>query len=101
MLHIADADAAISQAHRVLKPDGRYGFSVWCGPAQGGVFFELVLGAIQEHGTLDVDLPPAPPIFRFADPEDSRQLEGAEFNAVATDVIDLVGAAHMARTCLP
>jgi SAM-dependent methyltransferase len=91
MLHIADADAAISQAHRVLKPDGRYGFSVWCSPAQGGVFFELVLGAIQKHGTLDVDLPPAPPIFRFADPEDSRQtLTGAGFTAVAADVINLV-----------
>jgi ubiquinone/menaquinone biosynthesis C-methylase UbiE len=67
MRHLAAPDTAIAEAHRVLVPGGRYAFTDWCTPDKVK-FFELVLGAIQTHGTLDVPLPPAPPIFRFSDP---------------------------------
>lgn len=68
ILHFEDADAALAEAHRVLREGGRYGFTVWCSPDQGSDFMELVFGAVQAHGDLDVGLPPAPPMFRFADP---------------------------------
>jgi hypothetical protein len=33
-----------------------------------------VLGAIQEHGEANAKLPPAPPYFRFADPNEVRRV---------------------------
>jgi len=68
LLHMARPDRVIKEAWRVLKSGGRYTFTVWCSPDQGGEFFKLVMGAVQKHGTLDVPLPPAPPVFRFSDP---------------------------------
>ena len=64
----------MKEAWRVLKSGGRYTFTVWCGPDQGGGFFKLVLEAIQKHGSLEVPLPPAPPMFRFADPDESKKV---------------------------
>ena len=65
--HLTDPDKAIVEAHRVLVPGGRYAFTDWCGPDKVE-YFGLVLGAVRKHGTLDVPLPPAPPLFRFSEP---------------------------------
>lgn len=65
--HLADPDAAISEAARVLRPDGNYAFTTWLPPKEGWDMFDILLSAIGRHGTLEVDLPPAPPPFRFAD----------------------------------
>ncbi len=70
LLHFQNADGAISEAHRVLRKGGKYAFTSWCSPDQGCDFMKLVFGSIQAHGRLDVDLPPAPPMFRFADPDE-------------------------------
>ncbi len=70
LLHLQQPEQAIAEAWRVLRGGGRYTFTVWCTPDQGNQFFELVLGAIQAHATFDVALPPAPPLFRFADPDE-------------------------------
>lgn len=94
LLHMADADCALQEARRVLKAGGRYTFTAWCGPEQGGDFFKLVMGAIREHGTLDVPLPPAPPIFRFADTgERVGALSQAGFAAPETASLQL-GRVH-------
>jgi len=87
LLHLADPDAAIAQAFRVLKPGGRFAFTVWCDPDKAK-FFEIVLDAIRRHGRLDVPLPPAPPLFRFSDHEEARRsLEAKGFiDARATDL---------------
>lgn len=91
LLHMANADRALQEARRVLKVGGRYTFTVWCGPDQGGDFFKLVMGAIRQHGTLDVPLPPAPPIFRFADTEEcGRALRAVGFTAPATENLQLI-----------
>lgn len=90
-LHFGDADQAIREAHRVLAKGGRYGFTVWRGPDQGAALFKLIIEAVQQHGSTDVGLPPAPPLFRFADPEESRStLERLGFAEVRTSVVDLV-----------
>lgn len=70
LLHFENADAAISETHRVLRSGGQFAFTAWCSPDQGCDFMRLVWGAVQTHGNLDVDLPPAPPMFRFADSDE-------------------------------
>ena len=89
-LHFGDADRAIREACRVLVEGGGYGFTVWCGPDRGGAMFKLIVDAVRRHGTTDVDLPPAPPLFRFADPDESRStMERLGFEDVKTDLLEL------------
>jgi len=90
LLHVARPDRVMKEAWRVLKSGGRYTFTVWCSPDQGGEFFRLVMGAVQKHGTLDVPLPPAPPMFRFSDPtECAKALTAAGFVAPRVAVLPL------------
>ncbi len=73
LLHLARPDQALAETHRVLRPGGRVGFTVWARPEEA-VAFGIVLRAIERHGRLDVPLPPGPPFFRFSDPEESRRV---------------------------
>ena len=71
LLHLARPEHALAEAHRVLRPGGRLACTVWA-PAQRAVAFELVLGAIRDHGRTRVDLPEGPDFFRYSDPEACR-----------------------------
>ncbi|MEX0340186.1 MAG: class I SAM-dependent methyltransferase [Arenibacterium sp.] len=64
--HVGNPDKAISEAARVLKPSGTYTYTAWLPPDEGWDMMGLLMEAISKHGTMDVDLPPAPPPFRFA-----------------------------------
>ncbi len=90
LLHMAEPDRAIAEAFRVLGAGGHYAFTVWSTPDRHE-FFELVLGAIREHGRLDLPLPPAPSLFRFSDPVESRKvLASTGFDAITVTEIPLV-----------
>ena len=67
ILHLAWPDQALAEACRVLRPGGRFGFTVWAKPEEA-VGFGIVLGAIAKHGNLNVPLPEGPPFFRFSEP---------------------------------
>jgi len=69
--HMADPDKAIAEAARVLKAGGSFIYTTWLPPNKGWDMFEIVVNAIKKHGSMDVDLPPSPPPFRFADKDEA------------------------------
>jgi len=82
MLHLARPERAMTEAARVLKPAGRYAFTVWAKPDEA-VGFGVILNAIQSHGKLGIQLPEGPPFFRFSEPaECDRALRSAGFVGV-------------------
>jgi ubiquinone/menaquinone biosynthesis C-methylase UbiE len=79
MLHLARPEKAMSEAYRVLRPQGRFAFTVWDTPDEA-IGFGIVLNAIRKYGDMDVPIPPGPPFFRFSDPaESTRALNDAGF----------------------
>lgn len=83
LLHVADPERACAEACRVLKPGGKFGFSTWAQVAENP-FVKLVDEAIQAHANLEVDLPPGPPYYLFASPEEFRKaLERAGFEGTS------------------
>jgi SAM-dependent methyltransferase len=89
LLHLARPEAAIEEAARVLRPGGRYAFTVWAAPGQAAGF-GIVLRAIERFGRLDVDLPEGPPFFRFSSPDEcTAALQRAGFGEVAVHTIPL------------
>jgi SAM-dependent methyltransferase len=90
ILHLAQPEKAIHEAHRVLKPGGSFGFSVWAKPeeAEG---FAVILRAIETYGNPNAPLPIGPPFFRFSDPiECETTLEQAGFSATAIVKVPLI-----------
>jgi SAM-dependent methyltransferase len=89
LLHLERPDVAIADAHRVLRPGGRYAYTIWSEPDQA-VGFGMVLKAIEQHGRTEVGLPEGPPFFRFSDVAESRRaLENAGFTDVAVRTLPL------------
>lgn len=87
LYHLHDPDRAITEASRVLKPGGRYAFTTWCGP-EVSPLFQIIPGAIKAHGVKDVGLPPAPPPFRLADPDESRKvMAAANFSGIVVGAV--------------
>lgn len=90
VLHLAQPDVAFAEAHRVLRPEGRFAFTVWATP-ELSVGLGMVLRAIETHGTTEVPLPSGPPFFRFSDTAECRRaLEAIGFTDVQTTVLPLL-----------
>lgn len=84
--HLPDPDAAFGEIGRVLKPGGRFAFTVWDAP-RAGTGFGIILSLIETLGVA-VSLPPAPPYFRFADADEVLScLEQAGFVDIQTTTV--------------
>jgi SAM-dependent methyltransferase len=82
MLHLSRPETAIAEAHRVLRPGGRFAFTVWGAP-ELAIGFGLVVRAVEKYGTPDVGLPEGPPFFQFSDAVACRRaLSAAGFSNV-------------------
>ena len=90
VLHLARPDTALAEAFRVLRPGGRYGFTVWAAPERA-VGFGIALHAVERLGNTDVPLPEGPPFFRFSDAAETRRtLESIGFTGVEIRELPLI-----------
>ena len=79
LLHLVDPKRGCAEAFRVLKPVGKFGFTVWAPPSESP-YAKIIDDAVQAHADVDVDLPEGPPHYLFAGREEFRQaLERAGF----------------------
>jgi SAM-dependent methyltransferase len=100
ILHFPNPEKAIAEAFRVLKTGGRYAFTCWTPPASNPLM-GLIINAIQTHGTLDVNLPSGPPLFRFGQPAECEAvLRAAGFTEIAIAEHPLVWPASSAEEFL-
>jgi SAM-dependent methyltransferase len=91
LLHVGRPEAVITEASRVLAPDGRAAFSVWDEPTRGR-WLGVVLDAVTAAGARPPsDLPPGPPMFRFADDRElTRLLTDAELADAAVETVEFL-----------
>jgi SAM-dependent methyltransferase len=90
ILHLAQPDAAVREAHRVLRVGGLFAFTAWAKPDEA-LGFRVALRALENFGDPSVQLPPGPPFFRFSDREECvRVLASSGFGSVAVRQLPLV-----------
>ncbi len=71
ILHFPNPEAAMREAFRALAPGGAYVITCWMPPDKNPCF-GLILGSVQRYGSMELDLPEGPPLFRFGDPTECR-----------------------------
>jgi SAM-dependent methyltransferase len=71
--HVLDQERAIAEALRILRPGGRFAFTMWRPPGPSA-FHALVRDAIAAHGHGDIPSPVPAPRLRFGEVETCTEL---------------------------
>jgi ubiquinone/menaquinone biosynthesis C-methylase UbiE len=80
LLHLSRPEHACAEAFRVLRPNGKFGFTVWAPPPQS-LGAKIINDAIEAHADLNVQLPQGPPRYLYDQKEECRAvLEQAGFD---------------------
>jgi SAM-dependent methyltransferase len=89
LLHLSTPERAAAEAARVLAPGGAAALTVWDAPERGR-WLGVLLDAVAEAGAEPpADVPPGPPLFRFADDgEFEALLSGSGLEDVTVEAID-------------
>ena len=83
LLHVGDPECACAEACRVLKPGGKFAFTVWA-PATENPYGKIIDDAMTAHANMEVDLPEGPPHHLYAGREEFRHLlERAGFDGAS------------------
>ena len=91
VLHFENPDRAFAEVARILRPGGRFTFTVW-GAVDSAPFFNAVPTIVGKYGTLDVGLPPGPPVDRFSQREEARSALAAQQLTLDTFIEGTVSA---------
>ncbi len=72
LLHLSSPERACAEAFRVLRPRGKFGFTIWAEPHEnpGG---KIVNDAIEAHANLNIDVPEGPSKFLYANKQECRK----------------------------
>ena len=90
IMHVPDQPRALSEARRVLRPNGTFAMTVWFGP-DVSPSFRIAFGAIKAHADPSVGAPPQPDFFQFGRRDVVEDvLTAAGFHDVVHDTIDCV-----------
>lgn len=86
IMFVPDAQAALLDVRRVLRPAGRAAFMVW-GPRTDNALFDVMADAVDRHLGPDADHA-LDPLFRFAEAgELAERLDAAGFTAVSEQAL--------------
>lgn len=100
--HLPDQQRAVAQVLRLLRPGGRFAFTIWRTPGPG-TFHTLVQDAIATHGRSNLPSPmmsPAPRL-RFGEPDSCAELLlAAGFQAPIVHALPLAFALAAPETVL-
>jgi ubiquinone/menaquinone biosynthesis C-methylase UbiE len=72
LLHVPDPERACVEACRVLKPGGKFGFTVWAA-LEENPYAKMIDDVLREHADLEVELPAGPPYHLFSGREEFRR----------------------------
>lgn len=72
VLHLSNPDRAFAEARRVLRPGGRYGFTVWAAHERNRGM-GIVAEAVERYGQPAAGIPQGPDRLRFAQESECRR----------------------------